>query len=66
VVRLNGKDCYTGPWGTPEAEVTYERLLAEWLTNGRSLVAPAADSPAGEIAPSLTTAPTVNDVILAF
>jgi hypothetical protein len=66
VVRLNGRDHYTGPWGTPEAEAAYERLLAEWLANGRSMAASAADPPVGGGIPSLASAPTVNDVILAF
>src|SRR4051794_4104126 len=57
VVRLSGKDHYTGPWGTPAAEAAYERLLAEWLANGRSAAAPEADPPAGGAAPSRAAAP---------
>lgn len=33
VVRLAGKDRYTGTWGTPEADAEYERLIAEWLVS---------------------------------
>src|SRR5439155_16017278 len=65
VVRLNGRDHYTGPWGSSEAEAAYERLLAEWLAYGRSLAPPvAADSPPTGATP--TSGPTVNEVILAF
>ena len=35
VVRLNGKDFYLGPYGSDRARVAYERLLGEWLANGR-------------------------------
>lgn len=31
VVRINGKDYYTGAWGTEEAEGEYRRLIAEML-----------------------------------
>lgn len=66
VVRLGGKDHYTGPWGSPEAEAAYERLVAEWLANGRSLPDPtAADGHPGTQGP-LAGGPTVSDVILAF
>lgn len=36
-VCLNGRTLYTGPWGSSEAESEYERLIAEWLLNGRQL-----------------------------
>lgn len=36
-VYLNGRTIYTRRWGTPEAEREYERLIAEWLVNGRQL-----------------------------
>lgn len=38
-VRLSGRTFYTGKWGTEEAQREYERLLAEWLRNGRLLPA---------------------------
>lgn len=67
VVRLNGHDHYTGLWGTPEAEAAYERLVSEWLANGRSSTRPSATDPmTGGTASSPGPAPTVNDVILAF
>ena len=39
VVRLNGVDHYTAKWGSPDAEAEYERLIARWLADGRSLPA---------------------------
>src|SRR3954468_11182064 len=68
VVRLNGRDHYTGLWGTPEAEAEYERLIAEWLATGRSVAPPASsDSPPTGAGPAPGAgATTVNDVILAF
>src|SRR4051794_38308512 len=55
VVRIDGKDCYLGPYGTPESRAEYDRLIAEWLGNGRSL--PAA-SPAEGL--------SVAELILTF
>ena len=37
VVRIDGKDHYRGPHATPESHEAYDRLLAEWLANGRRL-----------------------------
>ena len=30
VVRIDGKDHYLGPYGSPESHEEYERLIAEW------------------------------------
>ncbi len=30
-VTIDGKDYLLGPWGTPEADEAYRRLLAQWL-----------------------------------
>jgi integrase len=64
VVRLNGQDHYTGPWGSSEAESSYEKLIADWLLNGRSTpeVRPS-DQSAGC---ATTPGPTIADLILAF
>lgn len=35
VVTLNGRDHYCGPGGSEEAEKKYNRVIAEWLANGR-------------------------------
>ncbi|MFH1417126.1 MAG: tyrosine-type recombinase/integrase [Planctomycetota bacterium] len=44
VVTLNGIDHYLGPWKSKASRVEYERLVGEWLANGRQL--PLRDSPA--------------------
>jgi len=36
-VRLDGRFIYLGPWGSPEARVEYDRLIRQWLDNGRRL-----------------------------
>jgi len=35
VVTLNGKDVYLGNHGTPMSRERYDRLIAQWLANGR-------------------------------
>jgi integrase len=55
VVRIDGKDHYLGKYDTPDSRAEYDRLVAEWLGNGRSL-------PPSSTAASLS----VNEVILAF
>ena len=37
VVRLNGRDFYLGPHGSPKATSEYDRIIAEWLAHGRQL-----------------------------
>ena len=37
VVTLNGQDHYLGPHGTKASRQEYDRLIAEWLQNGRQL-----------------------------
>ncbi|MCR9115795.1 MAG: site-specific integrase [bacterium] len=37
VVTLNGKDHYLGPWDSKTSRIEYDRLIAEWLANGRRL-----------------------------
>ena len=39
IVTLGGKDSYLGRHGTKESKAEYDRLLAEWLANGRELSA---------------------------
>src|SRR5262249_27643374 len=56
VVTLDANDHYLGRHGTPERREEYDRLIAAWLTNSRSL------SQAG----SLSEGPAVNEVILAY
>lgn len=37
VVRIDGKDYYLGKHGSTESRAEYDRLIAEWLGNGRRL-----------------------------
>ncbi len=37
VVTLDGKDFYLGPHGTKASKIEYDRLIGEWLANGRSI-----------------------------
>lgn len=51
VVRLSQRDHYLGNWGTNTAKAEYDRLVAEWLANGRrALGGDGADrgGPAGD------------------
>ena len=43
VVTLGGRDHYLGRYGSAASKREYERLVAEWLANHRSL--PSAASP---------------------
>lgn len=37
IVTLSGKDLYLGPHGTKASKLEYDRLIGEWLANGRML-----------------------------
>ena len=59
VVRLSGRDFYLGRHGSPESKADYERLIAEWLSNGRQLaLTHPVDSPASPI--------TISELIIAY
>lgn len=60
VVRLNGRDIYLGKYGSPESKASYDRVIAEWLANGKQLPPPSSH----ELLPQSSV--TVNDLILAF
>lgn len=45
VVTLCGRDYYLGEYGTAESRAEYDRLIAEWLVNGRTV--PRSASPSG-------------------
>jgi len=36
VVRIDGKDHYLGPYGSPRAQAAYHRLIAEWIASDGS------------------------------
>ena len=37
VVRIDGTDRYLGRYGSPESRHLYDKLIQEWLANGRTL-----------------------------
>lgn len=39
VVKLDGRDVYLGPWNTRASKLEYDRVIGEWLANGRALPA---------------------------
>jgi integrase len=70
VVRLSGTDHYCGVYGTAEAQAEYDRLTAEWLTNGRrplveAVAAPPADTPF-VVQAEADSRLTVSELILKF
>ena len=44
VVRIDGKDSYLGKYNSPESREKYDRLIAEWLANGRHLPCSAGEA----------------------
>jgi hypothetical protein len=57
VVSLNSQDFYLGRYGTPDSQAEYDRLVAEWLQNGRHI--PSKDSGHGSDT-------SVNEMLFAF
>jgi len=57
VVTINGRDIYLGGFNTPESRSEYDRIIAEWLTNGRR--------PSSQIAQAGNDL-TVNEMALAY
>ena len=53
-VTLDGRDFYLGKHGSATSRAEYDRLVGEWLVNGRRL-------PAGEAAPI-----SLNDLMLRY
>jgi hypothetical protein len=46
VVTINGRDVYLGPYGSRVSRDGYDRVIGEWLTNGRR---PAPDAQTGDL-----------------
>jgi integrase len=44
IVTLCGRDIYLGRYNSPESRAEYDRLIAEWLTNGRRVAGPTSES----------------------
>jgi len=43
-VELNGRRLYLGPHGTKVSRLEYDRLVSEWLQNGRTTITAATES----------------------
>ncbi len=56
VVTLNGRDCYLGPHNSNASRVEYDRLIAEWLANGRRRVGRDRGAPS----------PTILELVSAY
>lgn len=56
VVVLDGKYFYCGPFGSAEATQKYDRLIAQWLANGRHLPPPEPDK----------TRLTIDELLLVY
>ncbi len=56
VVRLDGKDHYLGPHGTPEAAAKYHRLMAEWISAGQAATAGGRAGTVAELMAAYTMA----------
>jgi integrase len=69
VVSFNRRDFYLGKFGTPESRAEYDRLVAEWLSNGRRLT-PKATEPADDSKPARSTKPapvfTIHELVAAY
>lgn len=61
VVRIDGKDHYLGPYGSPESHEEYERLIAEWRVR-QAEAARAGGANRGAVNNRLT----INALILAY
>ncbi len=60
LVQINRDRIYLGTYGSEESKEKYERLVSEWLSNGRPRVSrPTAD-------PHAKTDLTMNELILAY
>ncbi|MBV8555066.1 MAG: hypothetical protein JO116_05855 [Planctomycetaceae bacterium] len=57
VVTLEGREFYLGRFGSPESRAEYDRIIVEWISNGRRLPAPASASGSDL---------TVNELLLAY
>ena len=54
VVTLKSVDHYFGPWKSKASKVDYDRLIGEWLANGRSLPASVNELTIAELGLSRT------------
>lgn len=65
VVVLSGTSIYLGRWNSAESQAAYERVVAQWLANGRRL--PQREAHSGEAATAIAANDLrVSELILAF
>ncbi len=57
VVTIDGRDFYLGKFGTSESRAEFDRILTEWLSNGRRLPTPGSPGEADV---------SVNEMMLAY
>jgi hypothetical protein len=50
VVTLGGRDVYLGKWNSKASRAEYDRLIGEWLANGRRLPSSCNDFTVAELA----------------
>ena len=60
LVQINGDRIYLGRYGSEESQEKYQRLVSEWLSNGRQRVSPPAADP------QATADLNVNKLLLAY
>jgi len=67
LVEIDGKTIWLGPYGSDESHEAYNRIIAEWLANGRRLPPHLANggAPRGKTNDRSTEFP-VSQVIAAF
>jgi integrase len=65
-VRISGKDHWLGRYGSPEARIRYDELMAAYIASGRSSVAAAAPPPAPPPPPPPATGITMAELALAW
>jgi integrase len=54
VTTIDGRDYYLGAYDSPKSRAEYDRLIAEWLTNGRRL------------SESVTGGLSINEMLVAY
>ena len=73
-VRINGTEHWLGRFGSPEARAAYDRLIAEYLSNGRQVAPkpvppepPPAQPEQGPkpVAPEVAAIPVTNELTVA-
>ena len=60
LVQINGDRIYLGKYDSEESKEEYQRLIAEWLSNGRQRVSPPTADPQAKAALS------IKELILAY